>query len=92
VAKDGHGAVARITTADDPIDAVLMDMTMPGMNGIEAMRAMRTLVPGLPVVLTSGYSEQEAQERCGGETFTGFIQKPFAPTALVAKINDAVAP
>ena len=92
LAEDGHDAVARVKDDDRAIDAVLMDMTMPGMNGVDAMRAMRQLVPGLPVVLTSGYSEQDAQERCGDDTFTGFIQKPFAPSALVAKINDAVAP
>ena len=92
LAEDGPDAVARVKDDQRSIDAVLMDMTMPGMNGVEAMRAMRELVPGLPVVLTSGYSEQEAQERCGDDPFTGFIQKPFAPSALVAKINDAVAP
>ena len=92
VAEDGAGAVERLKDEEHSIDAVLMDMTMPGMTGVEAMRAMRQLVPGLPVVLTSGYSEQEAQERCAGDTFTAFIQKPFAPSALVAKINEAVAP
>jgi PAS domain S-box-containing protein len=92
VAEDGPEAVERVKDDHQSIDAVLMDMTMPGMNGVDAMRAMRHLVPGLPVVITSGYSEQEAQERCGDDTFTGFVQKPFAPSALVAKINDAVAP
>jgi PAS domain S-box-containing protein len=92
VAEDGPGAVARIRSQDQSIDAVLMDMTMPGMDGVEAMRAMRELVPDLPIILTSGYSEQEAQERCAGAVFTGFIQKPFAPSALVAKMNEVVAP
>jgi CheY-like chemotaxis protein len=92
LAEDGAGAVEQVKDEEQSIDAVLMDMTMPGMNGVEAMRAMRKLVPGLPIVLTSGYSEQEAQERCSGDTFTAFIQKPFVPSALVAKINEAVAP
>jgi two-component system cell cycle sensor histidine kinase/response regulator CckA len=69
---------------------VLLDMTMPGLNGIETLRAIHGIVHNVPIVLTSGYSEQEATDRCGREALAGFIQKPFAPSALVAKINDAL--
>ena len=45
----------------------------------------------LPVVLTSGYTEQEAAGRYANEQLAGFIQKPFKPTALVEKLNAAIA-
>jgi two-component system cell cycle sensor histidine kinase/response regulator CckA len=70
---------------------VLLDMTMPGLNGVDTLRAIHGIVPGVPVVLTSGYSEQDAADRCHGEVMAGFIQKPFAPAALVTKMNDALS-
>jgi PAS domain S-box-containing protein len=90
-ASDGEEALKHFRSDGTAIDAVLLDMTMPGLNGIETLRAIHAIVRGLPIVLTSGYSEQEATDRCGKEAVAGFIQKPFAPSALVAKINDALA-
>ena len=89
-ASDGEEAVERFRADGSAIDAVLLDMTMPGLNGIETLRAIHGIVHNVPIVLTSGYSEQEATDRCGKEALAGFIQKPFAPSALVAKINDAL--
>ena len=91
VAEDGAAALDHFSADGTAIDAVLLDMTMPGLSGIETLRAIRTMVRNLPVVLTSGYSEQDAAARCNGEVIAGFIQKPFGPSALVAKINDALA-
>jgi len=90
VAADGPEAIQHVKAEGKAIDAVLMDMTMPGMSGIEALRAIQDLI-SIPVVLTSGYTEQEAADRCANERFAGFIQKPFKPSALVAKVNEAIA-
>jgi CheY-like chemotaxis protein len=91
LAEDGAAAVERFGAMAAAIDAVLLDMTMPGLSGIETLRAIHTIRRDLPVILTSGYSEQEAADRCSGEVIAGFIQKPFGPSALVARINDALA-
>ena len=90
VAEDGGSAVERFRADGLTIDAVLLDMTMPGLSGVDTLRAIHKMERGVPVVLTSGYSEQEAADRCNGEVIAGFIQKPFAPSALVAKMNDAL--
>jgi len=92
VAASGLEAVERMKVDGAGIDAALVDMTMPGMSGVETMRALRAVARDLPVVLTSGYSEEEAVTRCGGDAAAGFIQKPFVPAILVEKLNDAVAP
>ena len=89
-ASDGEEALERLRAEGAAVDAVLLDMTMPGLTGVETLRAIHQIVSDLPVVLTSGYSEQEAADRCGRETMFAFIQKPFAPSSLVAKMSDAV--
>jgi PAS domain S-box-containing protein len=91
VAEDGVAALERLRAEASSIDAVLLDVTMPGPSGIDTLRAIRAIVHDLPVVLMSGYSEQEAADRLGEEAIAGFLQKPFSPAAVVAKVNDALA-
>ena len=71
--------------------AVLLDMTMPRMGGEEAFREMRRIDPGVPVILSSGYNEQDAVNRFTGRGLAGFIQKPYRMKALAEKINQALA-
>jgi CheY-like chemotaxis protein len=89
-ANDGAEAVD-LLAADDAFDAVLLDMTMPRMNGVEAFRRIRKIRPTLPVVLTSGYSAQDAGGRLESNDIAGFIQKPFMPSALVRTMIEAVS-
>jgi two-component system, cell cycle sensor histidine kinase and response regulator CckA len=75
---------------DSTFDAVLLDMTMPDMNGIEAFRLIKEHQPELPIVLTSGYSAHDAVGRIGEDRLAGFVQKPFLPATLVQTMLDAV--
>jgi CheY-like chemotaxis protein len=88
--NDGAEAIDLLTT-DRGFQVVLLDMTMPRMNGTEAFRLIKELQPDLPVVLTSGYSAQEAVGRFGNDGIAGFIQKPFMPAALVKAMHDAIS-
>ncbi len=67
------------------VDAVLLDMTMPVMGGEETLRRMLEINPGVPVLATSGFDENEAKSRFGAG-IAGFIQKPFTAAQLGAKI------
>lgn len=68
------------------IALVLLDMTMPHMDGEEAFRELRRIDPSVRVILTSGYNEQDATERFAGKGLAGFIQKPYRPQELLAAV------
>ena len=74
----------------DEIDAVLLDMTMPELSGEEVFRELRRIRPGVRVVLTSGYTEQDALCRFNETGLAGFISKPFDADTLIAKMQDAI--
>lgn len=82
-AQDGGAAVALF--ALDPtvqIDLVLLDLTMPGMDGSHTLAQLRKLRPDIPVVLTSGYSESETMAEFVGRGTAGFLKKPFTTGEL----------
>jgi PAS domain S-box-containing protein len=66
----------------DAFDAVLLDLTMPKMDGAETLVQLRRLKPKIPVILMSGYNEQEAVGKLGDHNMTEFIQKPFQREGL----------
>jgi PAS domain S-box-containing protein len=76
-AVDGEDAIRLLQDRTVKIDLVLMDLTMPRMDGSTAAREMIRIVPDLKIVLSSGYSEHEVSLRFAGLGFAGFIQKPF---------------
>jgi CheY-like chemotaxis protein len=76
-AQDGVEALALFREADPRPDLVLMDLTMPRMDGREAFQAMHDLDPSVPVVLSSGFTEQDSLQTITGEGPAGFIQKPY---------------
>jgi len=79
LAMDGVKALAELATSGDRIDVVFSDVMMPGMSGIELGQEIARLHPGLPVILTSGYSEVLAQNGAHGFEL---LQKPYSIDAL----------
>jgi CheY-like chemotaxis protein len=65
---------------------VLLDLTMPGLEGQEVFRQIRHLRPEVPVVLMSGYNEQEAVAHFTGKNLAGFLQKPFTLEELAHRL------
>jgi PAS domain S-box-containing protein len=91
LAVDGEEGVSVFARQREDIWAVLLDLMMPRRNGRQTLGDLRKLKPGLPVILMSGYSEEEIQTHLGGQPVTGFLQKPFAPAtvqAVLAKIGS----
>jgi signal transduction histidine kinase len=86
-AMDGVDAVAQFEQAKHGIDLVLMDLTMPRMSGHEAFERMRALRADVPVILCSGYSEQDLTEEFRTQSATGFLQKPYHVTELKRAIH-----
>jgi PAS domain S-box-containing protein len=85
-AVDGRHGVEVFTRHASEIVLVLLDMTMPEMNGEETFRELRRLRPDVPVILASGYNEIEATRRFTAKGLAGFLQKPFTPTEMAARL------
>lgn len=77
VAVDGREAVKVFKEHGARVGWVLLDLTMPHMDGEETFRALRRLKPGLPVMISSGYHEHEVAQRFAGQKLAGFVQKPY---------------
>jgi signal transduction histidine kinase len=90
VACDGNAGVELFRRHSDQIVAVLLDLTMPRMNGEETFREMRRIRPDVRVVLTSGYAEQDTVHQFAVKGLAGFIQKPFQFDKLLEKVRQIV--
>ncbi|AMV73623.1 hypothetical protein JCM30471_20410 [Desulfuromonas carbonis] len=82
VAEDGREALTLFRERQREIQCVLMDLTMPHMDGEQAFRELRQIDPGVRVIITSGYSEQEVSQKFLGKGLAGFLQKPFRISTL----------
>ena len=87
-AEDGARALALFDQHPDVV-LVILDMTMPGLSGLETMRALREKAPALPVVLTSGYAKADA-ERGSPLDATAFLQKPYSVDDLERIVRTAL--
>jgi signal transduction histidine kinase len=68
---------------------VLLDLTMPHMDGEETFRQLRHVNPGVRVVLMSGFNQQEAVSRFTGKGLAGFVQKPFEVGSIMTAVREA---
>jgi CheY-like chemotaxis protein len=85
-ATDGAQAVEILRTHTAPFRAAIVDLTMPGMTGEDVVRELRR-IQDLPVLVMSGYSEWDVQNRFIGRKKTEFLQKPFTLPGLHAKMR-----
>jgi PAS domain S-box-containing protein len=90
-ARDGHEAVACFAANPERFAAVILDLTMPGLDGAEALRKIRLVSASIPVLLMSGYSSQNVIDRLQGLQRLEFLQKPFTRTTLLAGLAKAFA-
>ncbi len=72
------------------IAAVLLDMTMPQLNGEATFREIRSVDPKAKIILMSGYTEQDATSRFANKGLTGFIQKPFQLRQLFSQLQETL--
>jgi PAS domain S-box-containing protein len=76
-ACDGIEAVSMYRAHADAIAGVILDLTMPHMDGVATFNELRHIRPDVKVILSSGYDEQEATRRFAGLGLDGFVQKPY---------------
>lgn len=88
-AADGEEALDLYKENANSVSLVILDVSMPRMSGEETFRALRKLNDSLPVILSSGYNEQDAVRRFGAHGAAGFLQKPYRYEQLAKKVLQA---
>jgi PAS domain S-box-containing protein len=87
-APDSPALEHLIATHEGSVDLLLTDVVMPGMSGPELVRIVRDRWPTIHVLYMSGYADDEIEDL---DRDAGFLQKPFTPAELTAKIAEVLA-
>ncbi len=90
LAADGREALELYAAHSREIHGVLLDMTMPRMNGVDCYRVLRRDHPEAKVLVMSGYNRQDATSRFDSGGLAGFVQKPFAARTLLETLERAL--
>jgi CheY-like chemotaxis protein len=89
VAENGAAAIEAVRSEGSRIQLAVLDLSMPDMSGAEVLPHLRQLSPDLPVIVSSGYTEEEALRLFRGARISGFIQKPYSAQDLARTIKSA---
>lgn len=89
-AENGRDAVDLFRQIRGQVTLILLDLTMPVMNGEEALRHLRDIQPDIKVILSSGYSEMDAVRMFAGKNLAGFLQKPYTAKRLGEAVQNAL--
>ena len=87
-AQDGRQAVDLFALHHDSIRIVILDWTMPTMDGEESFAAIRALDPCVPIILCSGHCEEVVPEDVRYDRHTRFLSKPFSLRMLQQLVDD----
>ncbi len=88
-ALSGDEALAKLR--QEQIDVVVLDISMPGMSGIEALEQIKHIRPGVKVILLTGYGSMDSGIQGLKLGADNYLMKPVETDDLVAKIKNAYA-
>ena len=89
-AENGVVALEVFREHRDEIACVILDLTMPRLDGEQTFRELQRLEPDIKVIISSGYNEQEVSHKFAHEEPAGFIQKPYRLSELSRKLQEVV--
>jgi CheY-like chemotaxis protein len=90
VANDGAAGVEAFSRHPHEFTAVLLDLTMPVLGGEQALARIKQIRPDVPVIASSGYSQEEASRRFPPGQVAAFLQKPYSAAVLARTIKSAI--
>jgi len=92
-AEDGEQAIAAIRSGDNPlaVSAVICDLVMPKVNGMEAIAFFRSQFPGVPILVLTGHPNIENMTELYKQGVVDYLVKPIAPEKLLAVVEKAVS-
>lgn len=85
-AVNGQEGISLFIQRKDDIQLVLLDMSMPGLNGVDTLAKLRQIDPEVSIILSSGYSQQQIANEVTVGNHTGFLPKPYDVNMLVNKV------
>ncbi len=91
-ACDGREALNVFQANRQSINCVILDLTMPNLDGEQTFRELRRLDPDVKVIISSGYHEQEICQKFVGKGLAGFIQKPYRLSELAGILQSVMEP
>jgi len=91
LAADGAEGIEVFRAHQGEIVLILLDLTMPGLDGEATFLQIRATSPDARVILMTGYSEEEELQRFAGRGLAGFVQKPYRVSELREAVFRAIA-
>jgi signal transduction histidine kinase/CheY-like chemotaxis protein len=93
LASNGKQALAVVEEIGPELHLVIMDITMPGLSGVETWTQLRKIHSELPIIMSSGHPQETLQDLEGWNTaYDGFIQKPYRSQALFLAVASLLDP
>ncbi|WP_404421637.1 PAS domain-containing protein [Nibricoccus sp. IMCC34717] len=90
LASDGYEALALALAHGMQFKCVLLDLTMPGLDGPSTFRELRALNRSVPILVMSGFSEADARKQLSVDARASFLPKPFTNDDLLQRVNALV--
>lgn len=91
VAGDGAEGVEIYRQKADEIDLTVLDMNMPGMDGVETMARLKSEFPNINVLISTGHTVDSELDRMRCEGRFGLLKKPYRASELREKVREAMA-
>ncbi len=92
-AEDGGRAVEVLNSGDNPlmVDAIICDIRMPRINGVEAITYFRAQYPSLPVIVLTGYHDEQLASSLRRQGVVEFLEKPAERGQILSSVAQAIA-
>lgn len=86
-ARSGLDGVSIFENRHQEIDLVILDLHLPGMDGVEVLKSLRTIKPDVRVIISSGYEERDVIRQLGDEAPASILKKPYNARTLLDRVQ-----